>query len=346
MQLVDPKHEALCQCIVDMHLAVKEVNAKLSRSAKRFNYITPRDFLDFIKHFVELLHEKKEELEEQQYHLNVGLSKLKETEAAVIDLQKKLTIFEKELTAKKLEADKKLKLMLVEQKEAEQQRELSLKTKRELDIKAVEIQKRQVEVENDLGKAKPALEAAEEMVGSIQRGHLDELRAMANPPANVKLALEPVIIMISDKTGKLEWADVKQWLRKDNFIALVKNFDKDSIRPAIKKFIRTNYLDKKEEFDIGKIMKASKAAGPLAQWVQSLIDYADIKDKVFPLEKEVNELKTQFEQMRLEAQQIEETVRTLETNIEQYKVDYSHLIGEVEILKADMAKVQDKVQRS
>ena len=47
------------------------------KSAKKFNYITPRDFLDLIKHFVELLHEKKEELEEQQYHLNVGLDKLK-----------------------------------------------------------------------------------------------------------------------------------------------------------------------------------------------------------------------------------------------------------------------------
>jgi dynein heavy chain 1, cytosolic len=62
--MVDPKHDALCQCIVDMHLAVRDVNNKLSKSAKRFNYITPRDFLDFIKHFVELLHEKKEELEE------------------------------------------------------------------------------------------------------------------------------------------------------------------------------------------------------------------------------------------------------------------------------------------
>ena len=67
-----------------MHLAVKEVNTKLSKSAKRFNYITPRDFLDFIKHFVDLLHEKKEELEEQQYHLNIGLEKLRTTEGDVI----------------------------------------------------------------------------------------------------------------------------------------------------------------------------------------------------------------------------------------------------------------------
>lgn len=29
------------------------------KGAKKFNYITPRDFLDFIKHFVELHGEKK-----------------------------------------------------------------------------------------------------------------------------------------------------------------------------------------------------------------------------------------------------------------------------------------------
>jgi|LauGreDrversion4_2_1035121.scaffolds.fasta_scaffold247923_2 dynein heavy chain 1 len=105
------------------------------------------------------------------------------------------------------------------------------------------------------------------MVGNIQKGHLDELRAMANPPAAVKIALEPVVIMISDTPKKLEWTDVKQWLRKDNFISLVKNFDKDNIRVPVKNYIKKNYLEKKDEFDVAKIMKASRAAGPLAQWV-------------------------------------------------------------------------------
>jgi len=83
----DPKHELLCQAIVQIHNSVRDVNTKLMKSAKKFNYITPRDFLDFIKHFVELLQEKKEELQEQQYHLNVGLEKLKQTEETVIQLQ-------------------------------------------------------------------------------------------------------------------------------------------------------------------------------------------------------------------------------------------------------------------
>jgi dynein heavy chain 1 len=50
----DPKNDLLSKCIVDLHISVRDVNKKLMRSAKKFNYITPRDFLDFIKHFTHL----------------------------------------------------------------------------------------------------------------------------------------------------------------------------------------------------------------------------------------------------------------------------------------------------
>jgi dynein heavy chain 1 len=56
---IDPKHELLSQCIVDMHISVRDVNLKLSKSAKKFNFITPRDFLNFIKQFIGLQSEKK-----------------------------------------------------------------------------------------------------------------------------------------------------------------------------------------------------------------------------------------------------------------------------------------------
>ena len=61
---IDPKNECLSMTIVEIHKAVRDLNIKLSKSAKKFNYITPRDFLDFIGHFVHLNKEKKDELEE------------------------------------------------------------------------------------------------------------------------------------------------------------------------------------------------------------------------------------------------------------------------------------------
>lgn len=115
-----------------------------------------------------------------------------------------------------------------------------------------------------MGKAEPALISAQESVSGIQKSHLNELRALGNPPANVKLALEPVIALISGTPKKIEWNEIKEWLRKDNFISTIMNFDKDTITPQVKRFIKTNYLDKKEEFVLEKIFKASKAAGPLA----------------------------------------------------------------------------------
>ena len=54
--------------------------------------MTPRDFLDFLYHFIELYKKKKEKLEEQQYHLSLGLSKLQEAKDNVRDLKRDLDI--------------------------------------------------------------------------------------------------------------------------------------------------------------------------------------------------------------------------------------------------------------
>lgn len=54
--------------------------------------ITPRHYLDFIHHFVKLYNEKRSDLEEQQLHLNVGLSKIAETVEQVEEMQKSLAV--------------------------------------------------------------------------------------------------------------------------------------------------------------------------------------------------------------------------------------------------------------
>lgn len=48
--------------------------------------------MDFINHFVKLYNEKRSDLEEQQLHLNVGLSKIAETVEQVEEMQKSLAV--------------------------------------------------------------------------------------------------------------------------------------------------------------------------------------------------------------------------------------------------------------
>lgn len=131
----DPKHELLCQCIVDMHISVRDLNTKLSKSAKKFNFITPRDFLNFIKQFISLQSEKKGELEELQSHLQVGITKLKNTEQSVADLSNKLKSYDIELKNKKDQVNKKMTMLTDQSQKVNQKKDFAEKQKAQLEIK-------------------------------------------------------------------------------------------------------------------------------------------------------------------------------------------------------------------
>jgi dynein heavy chain 1 len=70
---VAPSHrDAVISTLVYVHASVGEMNKRLLKQQGRQNYVTPRHYLDFINHFVRLINEKRDELEEQQLHLNIG----------------------------------------------------------------------------------------------------------------------------------------------------------------------------------------------------------------------------------------------------------------------------------
>lgn len=88
-----PNHrEAVINACVYVHQTLHKANARLAKRGSRTMAITPRHYLDFIHHFVKLHNEKRSDLEEQQLHLNVGLSKIAETVEQVEEMQKSLAV--------------------------------------------------------------------------------------------------------------------------------------------------------------------------------------------------------------------------------------------------------------
>ena len=68
-------------------------------------------------------------------------------------------------------------------------------------------------------------------------------------------------------------------MRKEDFIPNIINFNTESLNPNVSKRIEANFLRTKE-WDLDKIFRASKAAGPMAKWVDSQVHYAYILDRV------------------------------------------------------------------
>lgn len=74
-----PSASQVIDTLVHIHFTVYTAVDRLKKRQGRVMQIGPRFFLDFIDQYVALSNEKREALEEEQRHLNVGLDKLRET---------------------------------------------------------------------------------------------------------------------------------------------------------------------------------------------------------------------------------------------------------------------------
>jgi dynein heavy chain 1 len=149
--------EAVINACVYVHQTLHKANARLAKRGSRTMAITPRHYLDFIHHFVKLYKEKRSDLEEQQLHLNVGLSKIAETVEQVEEMQKSLAVKSQELQAKNEAANAKLRQMVKDQQEAEKKKVQSQEIQLQLSEQTIHIEQKRQEVMADLAQVEPAV---------------------------------------------------------------------------------------------------------------------------------------------------------------------------------------------
>ncbi|KAG9805633.1 dynein heavy chain, partial [Aureobasidium melanogenum] len=169
LQLPASHRDAVVNSMVHVHHSMHKFNARLLRQQNKTTYLTPRHFLDFLSQFVKLYNEKRDDLEEQQRHLNIGLDKLHETTVQVSDMSKSLTEKNVELQTKDAEANEKLQRMIADQREAETRRAASLEVQNALVEQERIVAERREVVLHDLAQAEPAVIEAQKSVSNIKK---------------------------------------------------------------------------------------------------------------------------------------------------------------------------------
>jgi dynein heavy chain 1 len=336
--------DTVINSMVYIHHSLHRFNGRLQKQQGRATFLTPRHYLDFVAQYVKLFNEKREDLEEQQRHLNIGLEKLHDTVDKVSDLRASLAQKKMQLEKKDTEANEKLQRMVADQQEAEQRKHVSLEVQAALEIQERDVATRREVVLHDLAQAEPAVIEAQKSVSNIKRQHLTEVRSMGNPPASVRLALEAVCTLLGHTVDS--WKTIQGLIRRDDFIASIVNYDNERQMTRRHRTKMQNEFLSKEDFTYERVNRASKACGPLVQWVEAQVNYSAILDRVGPLRDEVDQLEEQALQTKAEAQAIENTINDLESSIATYKAEYAALISETQAIKTEMARVQFKVDRS
>ena len=288
-----------------VHNSVNDMSVVYLQNEKRYNYTTPKSYLEQISLYKRLLSQKNKELQEKITRLESGLIKLQSTARQVDELKEKLAAQEVEVKQKNADADKLIKIVATETEKVTNEKMMADEENKKVSEISIEVEKKQIDCANDLAKAEPALAAAQAALDTLDKQNLTEMKSFQNPPSAVLLVTAAVICLLCvDRYGKVQkdksWKAAKIMMGNvDKFLNDLKTYDKENISEASRKEVQVYLNDK--EFDPDFIRTKSSAAAGLCSWVINIIEfykvYCDVAPKRMALQKANMELQMAKEKL-------------------------------------------------
>ena len=268
--------------MAEVHLSVEQASWKYLKTFNRYNYTTPKSYLELIYFFKDLYKKQRDTLQGSISRLAVGLETLQRTEKDVSELKLDLVKTMERVEEKKKGTDILLEQMGKQRGEAEKQGKVAAIEKEKCSKLAAEAERIEQTAENELKEAKPAMDAAKNAVDCLSKASLIELKSFAKPPAGVDKVTTCVLMMIKNERKNFSWDNAKKMMGKvDTFKEQLESYDARNIPDDVLGRVKPMLADK--DMNVATMKKKSDAASNLCAWVISTVTYNEIYKKVKPL---------------------------------------------------------------
>nr|XP_058139450.1 dynein axonemal heavy chain 9 isoform X3 [Dasypus novemcinctus] len=276
--------QSISKFMAFVHRSVNQTSQSYLSNEQRYNYTTPKSFLEFIRLYQSLLCRNGKELTSKMERLENGLLKLHSTSAQVDDLKAKLATQEVELKQKNEDADKLIQVVGVETDKVSREKAIADEEEQKVALIMLEVQQKQKDCEEDLAKAEPALMAAQAALNTLNKTNLTELKSFGSPPSAVSNVSAAVMVLMAPG-GKVpkdrSWKAAKVTMAKvDGFLDSLINFDKENIHDNCLRAIRPYLQD--PEFNPEFVATKSYAAAGLCSWVINIVRFYEVFCDVEP----------------------------------------------------------------
>jgi dynein heavy chain len=330
-----PSAEIRSQLAVHMaeeHLSVTACSKKYLDTQGRFNYVTPKSYLELIGFYKFLLDQKRSEMQRLIDRLDVGLSTLRKTATDVAELQVDLNHRMELVAEKQVQTNQLLEEIGVQRADADVQQASATIEAEKASIASAEAAVIEKQAEGELAQAKPAMEAAAAAVDCLSKNMLTELKSLANPPAGVDLVTSSCLILIEKEYKNFKWDRAKKMMANvDQFKAKLQTYrGEDMTEDEVK---RLEPFLANELFDV-KIMEGkSMAAANLCTWVVNIVRFNRIYVKVKPL-------MDSLEEARAKKAGAEASLATANEIVEKINIKLRLLGDKFEAASAEKAEVE------
>ncbi|XP_042331037.1 dynein axonemal heavy chain 11-like isoform X2 [Sceloporus undulatus] len=278
-------YDTICYFMGYAHTSVNTMSIKFQQNEKRYNYTTPKSFLEQIMLYKNLLERKIQKMSQHKEHLVNGIQKLKTTASQVEDLKYKLASQEAELKLRNQDAEALITKIGLQTEKVSKEKAIADAEEQKVVAIQVEVSQKQKECEDDLVKAEPALVAATAALNTLNKVNLSELKAFPSPPVAVTNVAAAVMVLLASK-GKVPkdrtWKAAKLFMGKvDEFLQALINYDKEHIPENCLKVVKEHYL-KDPDFNPNLVRTKSFAAAGLCAWVINIVKFYEVYCDVEP----------------------------------------------------------------
>ncbi|XP_010213287.1 PREDICTED: dynein heavy chain 9, axonemal-like, partial [Tinamus guttatus] len=276
--------ESISKFMAYVHTSVNEISRLYLSNERRYNYTTPKSFLEQIKLYQNLLLKKGKDLTAKMERLENGLQKLNSTSTQVDDLKAKLAAQEVDLKQKNDDADKLIQVVGVETEKVSREKAVADEEEQKVALITQEVQQKQKDCEEDLAKAEPALAAAQAALNTLNKKNLTELRSFGSPPSAVSNVTAAVMVLMAP-SGKIpkdrSWKAARVTMaRVDGFLDALIKFNKENIHENCLKALQPYLQD--PQFQPELVATKSYAAAGLCSWVINIVRFHEVFCEVEP----------------------------------------------------------------
>ncbi|KAM6964967.1 dynein axonemal heavy chain 10 [Aplochiton taeniatus] len=333
--------EAHTTAVIDhvcmVHGSVGQFSKLFLQKLRRSNYVTPKNYLDFISTYAGLLEDKDMYILAQCKRLEGGLDKLEEASEQLAELNIKLAEQKVVLAEKSSACEILLQEISTNTTIAEEKKKMAEDKAKEIEVQNKVIAVEKKDAESSLAEALPALEGARIALQDLDKSDVTEIRSFAKPPKQVQTVCECILVMRGYK--EISWKSAKGMMSEANFLRSLMEMDCDAIHAGQVKVVR-GFL-KSLNTTMEEMVAISKAGSGMLKFVEAVMGYCDVAREIKPKREKVARLEKNFFQSKRELERIQTELATIQKELGALSDKYAAAMGEKQQLQEE-AEVMER----
>ncbi|KAJ8736206.1 hypothetical protein PYW08_006862 [Mythimna loreyi] len=319
---------------------------------RRQTHVTPKSYLSFLDGYKALYKGKHLYIAEMAKRMTTGLGKLVEAAESVDILKKELEVKELEIKEATANAEEVLEAVADSQAAAEVVKAEVLQVK-DRAVKLVSVIADETAVaEEKLADAKPALEAAEAALLTINAADIATVRKLGKPPHLITLIMDAVILLFRKRIDPIRpdpekqfltasWSESLKVMADVRLLNNLKNYPKDEINAEMVDLLQPYFNFSQYTYEAAKLACGNVAG--LISWTIAMAQFYAVNKDVLPLKANLAVLQGKYQAAKRDLEAAEAQLEAKERELAEVQKEFDKAMTLKQAVLDDAAKCQQKM---